>query len=205
MKRIVLIFAVILLQLNALKAQDSVKLYLGLYTAGAIESYSKYITEPYYKNLNYYTLSFIPKVGVEYRHITAGIMGAYTFHTNTLESLESLWGGGYFLKYNFLKKATKKNLDKKFQFDYFVEWRHLVNEGYYVPIQDWRRAKIKTPITYLSLQVGLDIKLPNSWSIALGSGIGSTNFLKNPQDINGEKRFKIKPYGTLTIQHKFKL
>lgn len=189
------------LSFNKLKAQDSLKLYLGLYTAGTIEQYSKYITKPYYKDLNYYTISFIPKIGVQFRHITLGLMGSYTFHKNTLESEPSLWGGGYFLRYNFLKKQGKR----KIKFDYFVEWRHLITDGYYIPVADWRRTKIEVPVTYLSIQAGLEIRLFKSFSLAPSAGLGSTNFLKNPQDANSDRRLSIKPYGTLTIQYHLKL
>lgn len=201
MKKILFLFAIILLQQKALEAQDSIKLYLGLYTSGTVEQYSKYVTVPYYKNLNYYTISFIPKVGVQLKHITTGLIGGYTFHENTFQSLESLWGGGYFLKYNWLKKQKKRQI----KFDYFLEWQHLVQDGYYVPVANWRRIKIKTPTTYLSLEAGLDIKFYKAFSIALSAGLGSSNLLSNPMDSHSDKPIKIIFSQTLTLQYHLKL
>jgi hypothetical protein len=190
MKKLCLVIT--LFSLNNLFAADTTRLYLGLYTAGTIEQYSKFVTNPYDKNLNYYTISFIPKVGIQFKQLTLGLMTSYTFHKNTLESKESLWGGGYFLK---------KILRKKNKFDYFLEWRHLVNDGYYVPIANWRRMKVKTPTSYISLQIGIDAMLPKAFSISLGMGLGSSNFLTDPFDTNSDKKTQIRPYGTITLQY----
>lgn len=193
-----------LLNLNTLKAQNETSIYIGLYTDGSIETYSPFITSPYFTKLRYSTLFFHPKIGYQFKEITLGFIGTYAFHKNTFQTLEPVLGYGYFAKLNFLKKRITPS--KKLAIQCFIEWRHVIEDGYYVSLPDfWHRAKAQSQTTYLTAQGGLDLLLPKSFSIGLGIGVGSSNFLKDYQNLEGEKIIKTRIFGTLTLQYNLKL
>lgn len=202
--KLLFLLILFLLNLNTLKAQNKTSIYIGLYTDGFIETYSPSVTSPYFTKLHYTSLFFHPKIGYQFKKITCGFVGTYAFHKNTLQTLEPVWGYGYFAKLNlFTKKITPS---KKLTIQCFIEWRHVIENGYYVSLADfWHRAKVQSQTTYLTAQGGLDLLLPKSFSIGLGLGVGSSNFLKDYQNLEGEKIIKTRIFGTLTLQYNLKL
>jgi hypothetical protein len=208
MKQKVLSFYLILF-IQTLQAQPTKQLYFGLYTAGYIEQYSAIITAPYYRNLNYYTLSFRPKIGYQYNNITVGAIGSYTFHTNTFQNLEPTWGIGYFGKYHFGKTNMKnipiKWLKQPIPIKWFAEWRHTFDNGYYESIPDWRRIKRVTSTNSMVLQVGGDVFFGKCFSLGLSAGIGYTDFFKDANQPELGKKYKMTPHSTLTFQYHLNL
>jgi hypothetical protein len=184
-------------------------IYLGLYTTGHIEQYTAIATAPYYIELNYYTISFVPKMGYQYKKMTLGCIGSYTFHKNTFQHLESTLGVGYFLKYHFgkgeLKHIPLKWLKQPIPIQWFAEWRQIVTNGYYQRVPDWRMRKVSTQTNFMSLQVGGDFCFGKSFSLAIGTGVGAMQFLKDAQNPAAGKRYSIRPHGTVTYQYHFKL
>ena len=190
---------------NIAFTQDRGSLYLGLYSGGTIEQFSRRVTAPYFTDLNYYTITLYPKLGYSYKNITIGALCSYTFHKNTFESLEPTWGYGYFIKYKYLKK--NRTSDKKISLQFFGEWQHYVDGGYYVPLPPdyWHRTKIYSQVTTFSLQGGFDILFPKSFSIGLGMGVGAFNTLKEPFNPESGRPFRVRPFGTVTFQYNLKL
>ena len=203
MKKYTLLF-IALFFINTIQGQDKGSIYVGLYSWGTGEFYSKYVTPPLYRDLRYYTISLFPKLGYRYRSVTLGLIGSYTFHKNTFETLEPSLGYGYFIKYNYLKKNIP--LAKKISAQFFAEWLHTIQDGYYVGLPtDWHRIKVHSPTTYYSALGGLDISLPKSFSISLGVGVTAYNLLIDPTNPQSAKPFKYTFGSAITLQYNLKL
>jgi hypothetical protein len=182
------------------------QIYFGLYTSGHIEQYSPIATAPYYIDLNYYTISFLPKIGYQYKNITVGGIASYTFHKNTFQNLEPTFGIGYFCKYHFGKTEIKhKWLKQPILMKWFVEWRQIINNGYYERAPDWRMRKVSTATHLKVLQVGGDLFLSKSFSVGMGVGVGAIQFLDDVQNPSAGKHYTILPNATLTFQYNLKL
>ena len=190
--------------MNTAQAQNKGSIYVGLYFWGTTEFYAKYVTPPLYRDLRYYTVSVFPKLGYKYKSITVGLIGSYTFHKNTFETLEPSLGYGYFIKYNYLKKNM--HVANKISAQFFAEWLHTVQDGYYVGSStDWHRIKVHSSTTYYSALVGFDVSLPRSFSISLGGGITAYNLLTDYTNPQSAKPFKCTFGSAITLQYNLKL
>ena len=198
MKKLALLFITVFF-VNTAQAQNKGSIYVGAYSWWTTEFYAKYVTPPLYRDLRYYTVSVFPKLGYKYKGITVGVIGSYGFHKNTFETLEPCLGYGYFVKYNYLKKNIP--LISKISAQFFAEWLHTVQDGYYVgSATDWHRIKVHSQTTYYSALGGLDISLPKYFSISLGMGVTAYNLLTDPTNPQSAKPFRYTLGSAITLQ-----
>ena len=176
---------------------------LSIYTAGKIISVSE-LVPPYYKKLNYATIGFYPKIGYSIKgKYNFGVVCNYAFANSTLGNAESLSGAGYYLKYSFMPKDDTTKKFKRLIF--FVEWLHVMSDGYYDYNASLAPLKIDKKVDFLSLHVGVDLRFKKGFCLGFSMGIGSTSLYKNSSLPEAGARKFIEPFGKLTFQYNFKL
>jgi hypothetical protein len=176
---------------------------VGLYTSGQIINVSE-IAPPYYKKLNYILIGFYPKIGYSIvGKYNFGIVGNYAFANSTLGNAKPLSGGGYYLKYSFMPKMDTALKFK--QLIYFVEWSHILTNGYYGYDTKLAPLKIDKMVNFMTFHVGADFRFKKGFSLGLSFGLGSTSRYKdNFKPESGEYNF-IEFFGRTAIQYNFKL
>ena len=205
MKKTIFFTVLMLINMPSIKCQTASKgLYFGVYSAGYIRDWSE-VKPPYYQHLRWTNISLFPKIGYRFnKHLTAGVIGNYSFFNSSFGNAEPSWGGGYFLKYTFRKSSDTSSFNKRLS--YFVEFQHIFYDGYYVLENDIIPKKIDKTLNNPIIQIGFDIKVhkKKEFYIGLSGGLGIKKYYKNYQVPEEGERSQIKPFGLVTFQYNLK-